>query len=1332
MAKVGAKARTKRGKRKVRATSAAKPKSQALPQGAADTPVLDQSNAGRPVLSGNIPVVAGESPEASAGEKLVIDIQLAPTAISLRAALAGNTAAFLAAAEGTSAPSEAGLAAVLRDFGLVEARALHDDGQIQEEANQIAALRQAAAVGAATQEQIAALEQLPSKASLVRLWFPPGTSVSKVKAALRQLPQIDKAEWLPSASPPMALAVPQPTDPLIGTSAGSIMADAITGLETQWYLHRTRVLQAWRYSRGGNVVIADVDWGYRISHQEFAGAIEQTYNAFSGRNDVGNGPEAAHGTAVLGIAGARANGVGIAGYAPESALWAIQADSSSAPKAFLEPWAEAIDFVRRMDSGGRRKVIILEVQTSPALGNYEQVLPVHRAIRAAIADGCVVCVAAGNGNRPADRNDLGETFDPTGSILVGATAYHETQNKRAFFSNYGSRVVVSAPGDPDHDLTCAQLGDIAYRNGFGGTSGATPKVAGVVALMLSVNPDLKHADVREILAGTGSPLTEDPGKPIGVFLNAEAAVAEALRRRTESAPGEAMVAPDGKPSPEVTAAKPLQGVRRRSGQLVLPDEIKGPISWDAAPEVGPQTPAHGLETSEVAAAPPGEQPPANDKTLQHFRSSVEGTLTQQDRILIVDQAIHMLDSFYVHRPLKEAIHAVRPIQRLRVLLRRMQQSANIPVEEKDELIFHNTLTEIFNSVRDLHTNYLLPGPYRNYIAYLPFEVAPFFEDDRRRYLVTRVMPNYTFAHSEFGPGAEIIYWAGMTIERAVRRTSDQTAGSNEAARHARGVSALTIRPMNTVLPPDADFVDLEFLPPGIKDTSVLSQMRQHWFVRYAPDKPSAAASAVSSGPIAAPPLAGARLSSAPQATLAAHSSLDLGRESTARSSEIIYEGLSPGPSAAPTSPIQTDTQPTSAKARSLGLAAALGLDTSADAVREARQLIFDPDSLRTAQRANLGDEVSGMRGSASPGTVSETIGGTEIPVRVPWNAAFRARTVNVAGRVYGHIHIRTFNVEDADGFVQEFIRLAGQVPEDGLILDVRGNGGGNIWASERLLQTLSPVEIIPERMQFLATPGTLDLCRNNPATSPIPLELWRQSLEEAVETASVYSYAFPLTDEQSCNAIGQRYYGPVVLLVDGNCYSATDIFAAGFQDHLIGQVIGVSNNTGAGGANVWEHWLLTEALPSGWGLKPLPNQAGMRVAIRQCLRVGTKAGALLEDFGVVPNEIYKLQREDLMQGDSALLSFAAKLLSKKKARSIKIVGSAPGSISTKRQITIRTNGLDRLDFIINDRPQGSIDLPTNAAGEATVNPQVDLGVKLKLLGYLSKGDRPVALYRGSV
>ena len=39
------------------------------------------------------------------------------------------------------------------------------------------------------------------------------------------------------------------------------------------------------------------------------------------------------------------------------------------------------------------------------------------------------------------------------------------------------------------------------------------------------------------------------------------------------------------------------------------------------------------------------------------------------------------------------------------------------------------------------------------------------------------------------------------------------------------------------------------------------------------------------------------------------------------------------------------------------------------------------------------------------------------------------------------------------------------------------------------------------------------------------------------------------------NLVGQRYFGPVVLITDARCYSATDIFAAGFADHEIGPIL---------------------------------------------------------------------------------------------------------------------------------------------------------------------------------
>jgi len=75
---------------------------------------------------------------------------------------------------------------------------------------------------------------------------------------------------------------------------------------------------------------------------------------------------------------------------------------------------------------------------------------------------------------------------------------------------------------------------------------------------------------------------------------------------------------------------------------------------------------------------------------------------------------------------------------------------------------------------------------------------------------------------------------------------------------------------------------------------------------------------------------------------------------------------------------------------------------------------------------------------------------------------------------------------------------------------------------------------------------------------------------------------------EMCNQLGQRYQGPVAIIIDALCYSTTDIFAAGFQDHQIGPLIGTSGNTGAGGANVWDYRALMEAVPDH--VKPLPKK----------------------------------------------------------------------------------------------------------------------------------------------
>ena len=517
-------------------------------------PVLDTSRAGRPHIPARVTPGPSDPPDSSGGSggppdstggsggpphsgggsgggaepeqprEVVIEVEFVPEVEDIDAILAGiNLPAH------TGGPSgETDFANVARTHGVSDARPVFTREEVEEDRARRNAFRDSLLASAGPQVrpgQLSRLEQMPPPRHYVRLRFPPGTSATAVITALEALPQVNRAIVVPRAAPPSF-----PTDEMIGTSGSDVDVDPETLLEKQWYLHRTRVPQAWQHTLGKGVVIIDIDFGCRISHREFVGQIERTHNTFDGTNNVTTGPEVGHGTAVLGIAGARSNGQGIAGYAPKATLWAIQGDTGTGPPLQTEtPWSDAIRFAKNTDAGGRRKVILVELETEKG-GNFEQLGSINEVIRQAIAENCVVVVTAGNGDRRVDLGDSGAPFEPTGSILVGATVFDAQVNRRADFSNYGDDVVVSAPGDQVHDVTCGPSGDNTYWNTFGGTSGAAAKVAGTVALMLSVNRHLSHDEVRDILRTTGSNIITEADKPVGKFLNAEAAVVEALNR----------------------------------------------------------------------------------------------------------------------------------------------------------------------------------------------------------------------------------------------------------------------------------------------------------------------------------------------------------------------------------------------------------------------------------------------------------------------------------------------------------------------------------------------------------------------------------------------------------------------------------------------------------------------------------------------------------------------------------------------------------------------------------------------------------------------------------
>ncbi|MGD1097181.1 MAG: S41 family peptidase [Bryobacteraceae bacterium] len=307
---------------------------------------------------------------------------------------------------------------------------------------------------------------------------------------------------------------------------------------------------------------------------------------------------------------------------------------------------------------------------------------------------------------------------------------------------------------------------------------------------------------------------------------------------------------------------------------------------------------------------------------------------------------------------------------------------------------------------------------------------------------------------------------------------------------------------------------------------------------------------------------------------------------------------------------------------------------------------------------------------------------------------------------FGYIRIRTFELdpasESSDAFVDEFERILNlmqaQAPH-GLILDVRSNPGGAIDAAERILQLVTPCKIEPARFHFINSQLTRQIAftmqdaETKSALDADQLEWkpWAMDLLASVTSADVVTAGRALTAADAANDRQQCYQGPVTLLIDASSYSATDIFAAGFQDHGIGKVIGVDENTGGGGANRWLHEQLREKLEKvapSVPLKKLPGEAQMGLAIRRSSRVGRNAGSFLEDEGVKRDVPYAITRNDILNHDRDLLRFACGQLGAQPVRSLKIV-KAELLEDSAISLIVETQNLYRIDCFVDGLPQCS-------------------------------------------
>ena len=301
----------------------------------------------------------------------------------------------------------------------------------------------------------------------------------------------------------------------------------------QWHYTDTtgglRLPTAWDKSTGSGVVVAVIDTGYR-PHADLSGQILQGYdfigdtfvsNDGNGRDSDASDPGDAiavgecgggqptraqnsswHGTHVAGTVAARTNNsLGVAGVAYNAKI--VPARVLGKCGGYTSDIADAITWT----SGGavsgvptnanKARVLNLSLGGGGACDSTTQA-----AINGARSRGAVVVVAAGN-----DAMNVSNASPANCSGVVAVAATGKTGG-RASYSNYGTLIDVAAPGgDGSYSvLSTLNSGTSAPASdnyaGYQGTSMATPHVAGVAALMLSLNSALTPDDIESRLKST--------------------------------------------------------------------------------------------------------------------------------------------------------------------------------------------------------------------------------------------------------------------------------------------------------------------------------------------------------------------------------------------------------------------------------------------------------------------------------------------------------------------------------------------------------------------------------------------------------------------------------------------------------------------------------------------------------------------------------------------------------------------------------------------------------------------------------------------------------------
>jgi subtilisin family serine protease len=360
-----------------------------------------------------------------------------------------------------------------------------------------------------------------------------GGDVDGLIAALGALPEVEYAE--PNY---VAHSVLTPNDPYFATSGawGQSFRDL-------WGLQNINAPTAWNTTQGSGVVVAVVDTGIDYNHPDIAANVWQNPGEVgldaqghdkrtNGIDDDNNGQvddwrgynfayltndpndDFGHGTHVAGtIAAIANNGIGIVGVAPQAKVMAVKGLDGSGSGTF----AELANAVHYAAFNGARVINA----SWGALTNAQSQTLLDAIAYAHDTKGAVFVASAGND--ASDVGTQGNGFFPASARNAITVSAFTHLDALAYFSNFGEKIDVAAPGGGDTDPTGAifdpqysvlsllaqnananisQNGQLDIGGSYlriAGTSMAAPHVSGAAALLFAKFPSWSPEQVRQAL-----------------------------------------------------------------------------------------------------------------------------------------------------------------------------------------------------------------------------------------------------------------------------------------------------------------------------------------------------------------------------------------------------------------------------------------------------------------------------------------------------------------------------------------------------------------------------------------------------------------------------------------------------------------------------------------------------------------------------------------------------------------------------------------------------------------------------------------------------------------